>query len=100
MNVMSISLSDTINYLGLHYSCSLNFHGQAYHQTAVAKRSATMILRALRIQDLRLINFKSHVRSNFEYCPIIFTLMRKADGIAIENAQPAFTGIPFVPHLV
>lgn len=77
VNGMHISASYTVENLGLNYSCPFNLHEQAQGQAAVAKRIAAMIPGAFCTQDCRTLTFRSHARPHIEYCPVIFTHMRK-----------------------
>lgn len=77
-----IFVSHTVKDLKLEHSCSLNFYQLAYHQTAKAKRTATVVWWSLYTRDFGLITSKSHTRLHFKYCPIIFTHMRKVDQMA------------------
>lgn len=97
---MLISVLHAVKELGLRYSGSFNFHGQAHHETVVANRTASMIRRAFRTQDYRLIIFKSHDRPHLKYCPIIYTRLRKVDRMAMENVKRAFTRSFFGPSSI
>lgn len=81
MNGIPISVSHTVK----------DFHHKTHHQTAVAKRTATMISRGFRNQYCRIINFKSQVRPHNQYFSIIFTHMPRVDQIAIKNVRWALT---------
>lgn len=81
----------TVESLGSLCSCSFSFCEQVHHRTGEAKRIATMILRAFRTEDCRILTSKSHARPHLEYCPIILTHICKIDRIAIEDVQRMFT---------
>lgn len=63
---------------------------KARHQTAVAKRTATMTFKVFRTQYCGIISFGFHTRPHDETCPIVFTHMCNVVRIANWNAQGAF----------
>ncbi|MBM6549286.1 RNA-directed DNA polymerase [Streptococcus dysgalactiae subsp. equisimilis] len=77
--------------LGLQYSCTFNFSEHTALQVAKAKRTINLILRSFQLRTCKVILYKTHARPQLEYCPIVFSLMRKADRVAIENVQRLFT---------
>lgn len=83
------SVSHTVKCLGLRQSCSFNFHEQAHHQTAEAKRTATMAPRGFRNQDRKLMTFKSQFCPHLEYWLIIFMKMHKVYRTRVEKVRPA-----------
>ncbi|MBM6549288.1 RNA-directed DNA polymerase [Streptococcus dysgalactiae subsp. equisimilis] len=91
LNDAPITCSPVVRDLGLQYSCTFNFSEHTPLQIAKAKRTINMILRSFHLRPCRLCLYKSHARPLLEYCPIIFSLVRKADRVAIENVQRLFT---------
>ena len=77
--------------LGLSCSCSFNFSEHADLQTAKAKKCLGLLFRSFQLRQSILYMYKVHARPLLEYCPLIFTSMRKSDRIIIECIQRRFT---------
>ncbi|MBM6549269.1 RNA-directed DNA polymerase [Streptococcus dysgalactiae subsp. equisimilis] len=86
-----ISINPIVRDLGLQYSCTFNFSEHTALKVAKAKRTINLILRSFQLRTCKILLYKTHARPQLEYCPIVFSLMRKSDRVAIENVQRLFT---------
>ncbi|MBM6549270.1 reverse transcriptase family protein [Streptococcus dysgalactiae] len=91
INGSPIALAPSVNDLGLHYSGSFTFSEQATFQISKAKRTIGLLHKSFLLQGSKLILYKSHVRTQLEYCSIVFTNMNKAARVAIEGVQRVFS---------
>ncbi|MBM6549250.1 RNA-directed DNA polymerase [Streptococcus dysgalactiae] len=91
LNGSALPNNHIVRDLGLQYSCTFNFSEQIFYQIAKARRSIGLIHRTFRLRDSKLNVYLSHTRPLLEYCPIIFTHMRKSDRVALESVQRSFT---------
>ncbi|WP_432422663.1 RNA-directed DNA polymerase [Streptococcus dysgalactiae] len=91
LNGSALTSSYLVRDLGLRYSCTFNFSEQIAYQIAKAKRTIGLIHRTFRLSESKVQVYLAHARPLLEYCPIIFTHVRKSDRISLENVQRTFT---------
>lgn len=77
--------------LGFQFSRSFNLHKKTVFQIADANRTNDLIVKPFRTQRCRLILYKSHCRSQLEYCLIIFSNVHRVDRVEVELIQRSFT---------
>ena len=87
----TIANKQIVRDLGLNYSCTFNFSEYSALQVAKARKCLGLIFRSFQLRDCILFLYKSHARPLLEYCPLIFSSMRKSDRIGIESVQRSFT---------
>ena len=88
---LPLNCKPIVRDLGVSYSPTFNFSEHATFQVARARRCTGLVFRSFRLRDSILHVYKSHVRPLLEYCPIVFSNMRKTDRILFENVQRRFT---------
>lgn len=86
-----VTCCTTIRDLGVRYSSSFNFSEQVHYVTAKARFTIARIFNTLYLMDSRLAMYKAHVRPILEYCPSVFTNLKRCDKIHLEQVQRSFT---------
>jgi hypothetical protein len=96
-NIKSISINkdneitseQSVKLLGVHFDRNLNFHEHISHCCKKAARQLNALTRISRYLDVksRTIIYNSFIRSNFDYCPLIWHFCGKRNTAKLEKIQ-------------
>ena len=85
----TIACEETVKLLGVELDYQLNFNDQV---SRICQKVSTQLNVLQRIskfltEDTRLLVFKSFIRSNFSYCPIVWHFCSKTNTEKLEKLQ-------------
>jgi hypothetical protein len=86
-----IPIQNNVRDLGLRYSVTFNFAEQVAYQVTKAQQTIGYICKHFITNEARLRLYLMIARPILEYCPVIYSNLRKCDRVALEKVQRAFT---------
>ena len=89
LNGIEIKCEDSVNLLGVTFDYMLNFD---LHISKICKKAAKQINVLLRLSkflstETKVLIYKSFIRSNFNYCPLVWHFCSKTSSKKMEKLQ-------------
>ena len=93
----TVKCDDSVKLLGIDIDYMLNFDQQIKNMCKKAARQLNVLLRLSKFltADNKILIYKSFIRSNFNFCPLIWHFCSKANSYKLEKLQHRALRITF-----